>query len=453
MNGDHMPRPDTDALAAAARLQALGDAYRASHATPRPADEPPTGLLDLAAIRARLDLEDVGNADPAALAWLDGGAAPAAVALVDQVTALPPVPTPRTDDHESWIMGLAAAGPRCGCYRHDHDRCAALGCGCPAVLQPAPVWHCHQLGNGVHRDGPCGPQHTAADLDPAPYSEIAAALTDIGLAAAAEIASGNHPFPEVIAEVDPCPRCGARECAGLCADEPVFGSEHPTGGWRSRHDPRSRHYRSADRTPGAAPLRDHLWPTGPVLDQGAEGACVGFGITDAVNVLRLAHLREDLLTADDARALYQQAQRLDDVPGEAYSGTSVLAGLSAARAAGDLGGYLWAFGTAELAQALLTTGPVVIGIPWPVSWMNPGADGLLTLGPAEDMSAGHCLAVVGIRLTGPHAAAGPYFVLQNSYGPGWGDAGRGYVHHRDLGLLLAQGGEAAVPTLTGQAPR
>jgi C1A family cysteine protease len=54
--------------------------------------------------------------------------------------------------------------------------------------------------------------------------------------------------------------------------------------------------------------------------------------------------------------------------------------------------------------------------------------------------------VVGLLLRGPQGQVGPYFVLQNSWGEGWGDHGLGYIHHRDLAQLLRGGGEAAFPT-------
>ena len=59
------------------------------------------------------------------------------------------------------------------------------------------------------------------------------------------------------------------------------------------------------------------------------------------------------------------------------------------------------------------------------------------------------LAVVGMLLA-HEGRPGPWFVLQNSYGETWGDGGLGYVHHRDLAVLLRGNGEAAFPTRTPQ---
>jgi hypothetical protein len=192
---------------------------------------------------------------------------------------------------------------------------------------------------------------------------------------------------------------------------------------------------------------------GPVLDQGTEGACVGFGIVDGANVLRMAgefgaHF-PGWLGEPDALALYKRAQQLDEVPGESYTGTSVLAGMQAGVEAGLFGGYSWAFGTRDVAQAVLQVGPVIVGVPWLAGMYDTGPGGLVELSGA-DTGAGHCLAVVGLKVRGPQGQLGPYFVWQNSWGPGYGDRGLGYIHHRDLATLLHGTGEAAIPTRAAQ---
>jgi hypothetical protein len=61
---------------------------------------------------------------------------------------------------------------------------------------------------------------------------------------------------------------------------------------------------------------DVLLPGGPILDQGGEGACVGFGTADAANSLALVRWKargygggpSDLLTAADALAAYPRDQ-------------------------------------------------------------------------------------------------------------------------------------------------
>lgn len=221
--------------------------------------------------------------------------------------------------------------------------------------------------------------------------------------------------------------------------------------WRAGgHDERSAGFGVRDRMlSGTVPLHDFLRPVGPILDQGAEGECVGCGVVDATNSLRRQAGSGQLLTIDDAATIYRRAQQLDDRPGEGYVGTSVLAGLQAGVEAGLFGGYVWAFGTRDIAQAVLQVGPVIIGIPW-LSGMSETGPGGLVIVQGEDQQVGHVLTVVGIRMTGPQDQPGPFFVWQNSWGDRYGDRGLGYIHHRDLAGLLHQQGEAAIPTVGPQ---
>src|SRR3989304_9948304 len=60
----------------------------------------------------------------------------------------------------------------------------------------------------------------------------------------------------------------------------------------------------------------------PILNQGNEGACTGFGLTTVVHYL----LRTRQVGKDDRnvspRMLYEMAKRYDEWPGEKYSGSS-----------------------------------------------------------------------------------------------------------------------------------
>jgi hypothetical protein len=237
---------------------------------------------------------------------------------------------------------------------------------------------------------------------------------------------------------------------------PVFSSERPGPRltWRSRHDERSLAYGIRPRLAGSAPLQDVLLPTGPVLDQLTAGAtereqscCTGCGLVSAVNTLRLLEGDGELLDLDDAERVYELGQRRDEVPGEQYPGTSVLAALLAARELGLIGGFLWAFGTRDIAQTIIARRlPVVIGVPWPAGLWDAGPGGLVEVTGADE-GLGHCLTVNGIKLKGPHGQPGPFFRWQQSSGESYGDGGFGWVHHRDLAMLLRGRGEAAIPLL------
>ena len=60
----------------------------------------------------------------------------------------------------------------------------------------------------------------------------------------------------------------------------------------------------------------------PILDQGTEGACTGFGLATVVHYLLRTR---DVIRDDDEispRMLYDMARRYDEWPGEKYSGSS-----------------------------------------------------------------------------------------------------------------------------------
>ena len=74
--------------------------------------------------------------------------------------------------------------------------------------------------------------------------------------------------------------------------------------------------------PVRRPLQEYRRIGIPILDQGAEGACTGFGLSTVVHCL----LRTRKVVPDRAqvspRMLYDMARRYDEWPGESYDGSS-----------------------------------------------------------------------------------------------------------------------------------
>ena len=60
----------------------------------------------------------------------------------------------------------------------------------------------------------------------------------------------------------------------------------------------------------------------PVLDQGEEGACTGFGLATVANYLLSRRKVVPDSEPVSARMLYEMARRYDEWPGESYSGSS-----------------------------------------------------------------------------------------------------------------------------------
>lgn len=226
--------------------------------------------------------------------------------------------------------------------------------------------------------------------------------------------------------------------------------------WTSRHDPRSLEFGVRARLRAPAPLVDRAWPQPPILDQGTSpplslhdaSGCTGHAAANAANVLELAAWTDispvtpALLDSGDAMRLYERAQELDEAPGEDYPGTSILAVMKAGQEAGLWGTYLWAFGTRDVAQAILQVGPVIIGVPWLTKMAEPGPDGLVTV--AGESLGGHALCLFAMRMK-VAGRAGPFFGALQTWGPEVGDGGIIWFHHSDLTRLLRSRGEAAIP--------
>lgn len=191
-----------------------------------------------------------------------------------------------------------------------------------------------------------------------------------------------------------------------------------------------------------------VWKTGPTLDQGSEGACVGFGHT---HFLAAEPTPNTGLDNTFAIKLYKEAQKLDEWPGEDYSGTSVLAGAKASQKLGYTNGYRWTgAGSGRVIDDILDTiswvCPVIFGWNWARSMFNPRPSGLMEV-DLTDIAGGHCLAGVGILLN--HILPGEtkardLVVCQNSWGPSWGKGGLCYFDAADVERIMEMQGEGLV---------
>ncbi len=205
-------------------------------------------------------------------------------------------------------------------------------------------------------------------------------------------------------------------------------------------DPRSRAFPIRTLVAAKAP-RSYTWSCAAELDQGTEGACVGFAWTH--ELIARPRVVPGLGVAF-ARQVYFDAQRIDPWEGGAYpgasphyQGTSVLAGAQVIHAAGHFAEYRWAFGLDDLILALGYSGPAVLGIDWHNQMFDPDADGLLH--PTDGVAGGHAILANGVSIRRRLVR------LHNSWGPDWGINGEAYIGFDDLATLLAAGGEACIP--------
>ena len=193
------------------------------------------------------------------------------------------------------------------------------------------------------------------------------------------------------------------------------------------------------------PVREVHWrlPANFPLDQGAEGACVGFGTS--------AELAAEPVvipaTGRSAQLLYEAARREDakmnggvELDGE---GASVLGGLRAARANGSIQGFAWAQSSRQLRDAVLVHGSVILGTEWTEGMDQLDADAVArAVGKSR---GGHCWTVVGYYPQ--FRGRGEFYEAINSWGPGYGDRGMFRISRTHLDkLVFRMNGEAAIVT-------
>ena len=226
--------------------------------------------------------------------------------------------------------------------------------------------------------------------------------------------------------------------------------------------------------PALAPLPDQLINIDlvpEILDQGSEGACTGFALGAVIN-FQLAH--RNLINARNReravspRMLYEMARKYDEWPGEKYEGSSARGGMKGWVAHGVCSRKSWPdnrFGaehfTYELGAegqntpggayyrvmhrnirdmhaALYEAGILYVTLMVHAGWDEPGpttktitytsTNNLITRelpvivrkGRAD---GGHAVAIVGYTRDG--------FVIQNSWGEGWGSGGFALLPYED----------------------
>lgn len=222
--------------------------------------------------------------------------------------------------------------------------------------------------------------------------------------------------------------------------------------WRPEFDERSRLYPIRTMLPRAQNKTFTLWQNGEILDQGSEGACVGFGWTAEALA---GPIQVDLNRVNGpmskepnrfANYVYKEAQKVDQWPGEDYEGTSVLAGAKIMMRHDVLHQYRWAFGSGDVIGALMSTGPVILGINW-YSGMYRAPGGKLSI--FGNKVGGHCILAIGYNPSSEAFKGEETIILQNSWGNSWGIDGIAEMTVKDLDRLLKEGGEACVPLVRG----
>lgn len=203
--------------------------------------------------------------------------------------------------------------------------------------------------------------------------------------------------------------------------------------------------------------RSRTWRLDVRLDQGSEGACVGFGWTHELAASPVAIKEANATFA--RKEVYWEAQKIDEWPGGAYpgaspqyEGTSVLAGAKVVKRLGFIDSYRWALSPKDLVAAVGHLGPAVIGVDWYEGMFDTDADGFIH--PTGQIRGGHCICVVGVKVVkkdrnkpSTYSNLDPlrtHFVLVNSWGKNWGEGGACKLALIDL-MKLWPGGSFCLP--------
>jgi hypothetical protein len=193
----------------------------------------------------------------------------------------------------------------------------------------------------------------------------------------------------------------------------------------------------------------------PVLDQGNEGACTGFGLATVANYLFTAGKVVASRAPVSPRMLYVMARRYDEWPGEEYSGSSARGAMKGWQKHGVASEDVWPYtlpkgkshdGGFTLKRAhdartrplgayfrlnhkdLVSMHSAIaeVGILYATAdvhegWDTVGPDGLIKYSASK--TGGHAFAIVAYDENG--------FWIQNSWGKKWGRDGCGCISYDD----------------------
>lgn len=211
---------------------------------------------------------------------------------------------------------------------------------------------------------------------------------------------------------------------------------------RVSFDPKSRSFPIRAVIPAAVVKpRSYTWSCAFNLDQGSEGACVGFAWAHELGARPVVVAESSNMLA---QAVYKEAQKIDEWPGESYSGTSVLAGAKIILAHRWMDEYRWAFGLDDLIMAVGYKGPAVLGVNWHTGMFSPDQKGYIHA--TGNVEGGHAILCRAVNIKQRR------FLLHNSWGADWGPSrGTAWIDFEDMDKLLHESGEACVPVRRRQS--
>jgi len=200
-------------------------------------------------------------------------------------------------------------------------------------------------------------------------------------------------------------------------------------------------------------LTDYMKYRVPVLDQGQEGACTGFGLATVANYLLIRRRVVSDKMPVSARMFYENAKRYDEWPGEDYSGSSARGAMKGWHKHGVCAEKDWPYKLAKkdpqgmtdartsaarrrplgayfrvnhkdliaMHAAIAEVGVLYATASVHEGWNDVGAKGLIQQSPS--ITGGHAFAIVAYDAEG--------FWIQNSWGTDWGRKGFCHISYDD----------------------
>ncbi len=223
--------------------------------------------------------------------------------------------------------------------------------------------------------------------------------------------------------------------------------------WRSLNYPVTAHPKMRSTTP--KPPRSYTWSIDAWLNQGAEGACVGFGFA---HDLRARPSVVGGVSNQLARIFYHDAQKIDpwdggSYPGASpfYEGTAVLSGAKVLTARGFYSSYTWALDIMQMIMGVGYAGPAIIGVNWHTNMFETDSQGFIHA--TGSVEGGHCILVQAVKVVRfPNSVdldpTKTYFTLHNSWGKSWGVNGKAKISVKDMDFLLNSQGDVCFPVRT-----
>jgi len=212
-------------------------------------------------------------------------------------------------------------------------------------------------------------------------------------------------------------------------------------------DERDRRFPMAALLPrGVKELPDfRYYPTGPILNQGQTGTCVGHAWRQFLASAPLMYKTVEPTPFQ----IYRSAVAVDEWDANDYEatepdtdlqwGTSVRAGVKVLRTAGHIASFAWAFSAQTLADFHLSGGgTVVMGTNWYSTMFEPNSQGRVKIGGS--VVGGHAWLSKG------YSATRRVFRAPNSWGREFGVNGVFEIGFDDMDRLIQEDGDACTAT-------